>query len=112
MKITHKVPAEKDFIDDIVCNKCGKSCFNNKSYSPEGLIEVRVRGGYGSEILGDGDDFTFSICERCLAPIILDFEIKPVYGDTYHMDEDSFEEWSARARKALKEKDKRKPWKS
>ena len=111
MKITHKVTTETDFTDDIICNKCGKSCFGHKSYSPEGLIEVHVRGGYGSAVIGDGDTLTFSLCERCLVPIILDFKIPPDYHD--HHDQDAtFGGWSVRAAKALKRKDEREPWKS
>ena len=112
MKITHKVRVEKDFIDDIICNRCGKTCIPLKECGPEGLSEVNVRGGYGSEILGDGDFFTFSMCERCLAEIILDFKIPPEYGDTLSMKEDTYAQWCARAKENLKKKDVREPWKS
>ena len=98
MRITHKVMTETDFIDDILCNKCGRSCINDDAPSPEGLIEVNVRGGYGSKILGDGDDFTFSICETCLAQLFLEFKIPPSYQDCYDSDK-NFEEWCTWARK-------------
>ncbi len=92
MKITHKVMTETDFIDDIICNKCGKSCINEGAASPEGLIEVQVRGGYGSNALGDGSDFTFSICETCLVQVILTFEVPPDFYDCNDHDF-TFEEW-------------------
>ncbi len=103
MKITHKVMTETDFIDDILCNKCGKSCINKDAPSPEGLIEVQVRGGYGSNILGDGSDFRFSICETCLGQMILAFEIPPSYDDSLGSST-TFEEWCTWATKQLGEK--------
>ncbi len=92
MKITHKVMTETDFIDDIICNKCGESCINEDAPAPEGLIEVNLRGGYGSKVLGDGDDFTFSLCETCLALLMFGFKLPPVYSDTLDRNT-TFEKW-------------------
>lgn len=111
MRITHKIHVEEDFTDDIICNKCGNTCLPIKECGGEGLIEASVCGGYGSEIIGDGDSLTFSICERCLIEIILDFRIPPEHDD---MDGEEFShtEWCDRMRKNLRRKDTRKPWKS
>ena len=98
MKITTKVTVEQDFIQDIICNQCGESCINEGCPSPEGLIEVTVDGGYGSKHIGDGDSLTFSICERCLVGIVLEFKIPPDYYDRGDSDV-TFQDWKERIAK-------------
>lgn len=83
MKIIKKIKVEKvveeEVVEDILCNKCGRSCKNG--YYPEenpnydGLIEVTVMGGYGAK-LGDMTAYTFSICEDCLKEIFNSFKIE------------------------------------
>jgi len=102
MKITTKVTVEQDFIQDIICNKCGESCINEGCPSPEGLIEITADGGYGSNWIGDGDSLTFSICERCLVAIVLEFKIPPDYYDRGEPDV-TFQDWEARAKRNLGE---------
>lgn len=62
---------------DILCNKCGKSCFNEslEFSDPEGLIEVKVAGGYNSTVIGDLRSWRFSVCERCLSAFVKTFKI-------------------------------------
>lgn len=84
MKISHKEKIEKEIekIDDIICNKCGKSC---RAY-PEssmfsGLLEYRFNGCYGSEPLEDMTGYIFSICNPCLKEIFDTFKIPVVVID-------------------------------
>ena len=100
MKITHKVTVEKDFIDDIICNSCGQSCIPTEGCGPEGITEITVDGGYGSNVIGDGDSLTFSICEGCLVHIVMDFAIAPVYSNQDDVEPD-YDEWRKRATSAL-----------
>ena len=67
---------------DILCNKCGQSCSNEKRTNSKedareysGLIEAEVHGGYYSEALGDMVSIKFSICEHCLLKITNTFKI-------------------------------------
>lgn len=75
MKTTKKVMVEQEEIDDIFCNMCGDSCIDKHVKNAEGLIEVQVSGGYGSDHIGDGIEYTFSLCERCVMDAIRKFKI-------------------------------------
>ena len=87
MRKTHiqKRYVEEEIVDDILCNNCGGSCRDNCEMNEnfEGLIEVKVCGGYASK-LGDGSTYTFSICEDCLKTMFKNFAIKPkIYGEMW-----------------------------
>ncbi len=83
MQKTEVVSKEIEVISDIICNKCGNSC-RSKIYTSafEGLLEVAVRGGYGSSHLGDNEEYVFSLCELCLIKFMDTFTISP--DKTYH----------------------------
>jgi hypothetical protein len=110
MKIIEKIQVEKDCVRDVICNRCGKTCIPAGGCDrPEGLTEVSVDGGYGSEIIGDGDSLTFSLCERCVARMVILFVIAPEFRDN----EDgaaTFKQWSERAIKNLARDDERTKW--
>ena len=55
-----------EYIDDIVCNKCGNTCMGRALCNYEGLIEVTTTFGFGSYHFGDMTTLTFSLCEGCL----------------------------------------------
>jgi hypothetical protein len=78
MKIIKKVPQEIEVVDDVICNKCGKSCRPSKEV-PDfyGLIEASFTTGYESAALPDGSIYTFSLCENCLAELFETFQIEP-----------------------------------
>lgn len=67
---------EVNEVEDIICNKCGNSCFGEMNYN--GLIEAEVSGGYDSTHLLDGESYQFSICESCLDEIFNSFKIKAI----------------------------------
>lgn len=80
MKKTKKVAVTEVVEEtvDIICNKCGKSCSNQKPHkfrSYEGLIEAEVHGGYDSKVIGDLISWRFSVCESCLAKFVKTFKI-------------------------------------
>jgi hypothetical protein len=72
---------EVEVIDDVVCNKCGGSCYagdfgvGEKAF--EGLIEAEVNGGYYSKRLGDMNKYVFSLCEDCVVELFRSFKINP-----------------------------------
>jgi hypothetical protein len=78
MKITREVErvVVEQEVDDIICNKCGKSCKDHAGMNFEGLLEVSIQGGYAS-FLGDDAPHTFSLCERCLDEMFRTFVIPP-----------------------------------
>jgi len=82
MKISHIESKEvkQEIIDDIVCNKCGNSCYNKVIGIHDGIIEITLCGGYASK-LGDMVEYTFSICESCLLEMFDEFKIKPTIKD-------------------------------
>ena len=67
-------------VDDVVCNRCGKSCKDSMDMNYEGLLEATVRGGFASK-LGDGVEHRFSLCEDCLIELFKDFKHAPTTED-------------------------------
>ncbi len=68
----------------VLCNLCGESMrplgTANEQY-PHGLENARVCGGYHSYHLLDLSTYTFSLCEKCLRHLFMQFKIKPQVGD-------------------------------
>lgn len=81
MKIISKKLAEVEYVEDIICNRCGKSC-KNEVGDFDGLIEAEVIGGFYSPKIEDGTKISFSLCEHCVADLVQDFKIPPK-GDRY-----------------------------
>jgi hypothetical protein len=71
-KVTKTI--EEEEIEDIICNKCGRSLKGKYDYS--GINELRVEGGYDSPVFNDGDKYIFSLCEYCLKELFESFEIE------------------------------------
>lgn len=89
MKTTKKVLKEVEEIVDAFCNKCGESCRGKHSPNLDGLIEVKVDCGYGS-ILGDGNIYEFSLCEKCLTELFATFK-HPALKCNYLFPEESMD---------------------
>lgn len=69
----------------IPCNKCGKETgkIDHKHHvGYYGLVNAKVTGGYWSEDLSDCVEYKFSLCEKCLAELMLSFKI-PVQQRLY-----------------------------
>lgn len=78
MKIVREVEriVVEQEVDDIVCNRCGKSCMDRAGMNFDGLLEASIQGGYAS-LLGYCATYTFSLCERCLGAMFHAFVIPP-----------------------------------
>ena len=77
---TIKIKEEIEKVEDILCNRCGKSCIPGKDDGNDdgyGLIEKTVIGGYWSPELYDDVSYTFSLCESCLRELFDNFKIHP-----------------------------------
>jgi hypothetical protein len=73
----------------IPCNKCGQETGKLDKHPGRkhhvgyyGLINASVTGGYYSEDLSDCVRYKFSLCEKCLAELMLSFKI-PVKQQLY-----------------------------
>ena len=75
MRRTKTVIKLVDVVDDLICNKCGKTLKKENGGISNycGLEEVDMVCGYGSE--NDGSMFTFSLCEKCVLKIMSRFKI-------------------------------------
>lgn len=91
---THKEKKEvvEEFVDDVICNKCGKSLIDEGNMNYEGLIEASVSGGFHSKI-GDMVDLKFSLCEDCLIEMFKTFKHDPYVRDRSLYGRDSEEEF-------------------
>lgn len=72
MEITRKETKEVEVVDDIICNRCGKSC----ETALEGLYEAAeliADWGYGSS--KDGERSKAHLCEECFDGIVAEFVI-------------------------------------
>lgn len=67
----------KDTVEDILCNKCGKTCkiFCDKAhaYFNYGGLRATLIGVYGSR--WDEYELSFDLCEECTAELIKSFSI-------------------------------------
>ncbi len=79
---THKEKKEvvEEVVDDVICNKCGKSLIDEGNMNYEGLIEASVSGGFHSKI-GDMVELKFSLCEDCLLEMFKTFKHEPYVRD-------------------------------
>jgi len=85
MRIIKTVNKAVEETDNIFCNKCGKSCYSEVAYG--GLIGAKVKGGYCSKFIGDGDNYQFDICEKCFKEYADTFVIPAKVGNFYFPEE-------------------------
>ena len=84
MKKTTIVKQEVEIVEDVICNKCGSSCRpSNEVPDFYGLIEASFTTGYESVALPDGKEYTFSLCESCIAELFKSFAINPEEKDFF-----------------------------
>jgi len=82
----HSCGKEIIILEDILCNKCGKTCKiyidrEHKHYNYEGL-RATVHAGFGSSL--DGLNLKFDLCDNCLIGLIKDFRI-PFEAEEYDL---------------------------
>lgn len=57
----YKIVEKKDLeVDDVICDSCGKSCYNGTNFE---FIELVNHWGYGSK--HDMETWEAQICEEC-----------------------------------------------
>ena len=76
------ITADVEVVDEYLCNKCGGSQIKKFSEEDErgcvyGLEQVKFTTGYLSGALPDCMEYTFSLCEECLAEMFKTFKIPP-----------------------------------
>lgn len=72
MKVMKKVQKETEELDDIICDRCGKSCFDNNNFQ---YATLSADWGYGSK--KDLEHHEAEICELCYDEVIILVGIKP-----------------------------------
>jgi hypothetical protein len=79
MKVYKKVTKEVEELDDVICNKCGKTLKKEifrDDFNYCGLEELIMSCGYGSD--NDGDVYIFSLCEECVFKLMSEFKIQAI----------------------------------
>lgn len=79
--VKETVTREVEYVEDVICNRCGNTCKPPDASDFYGLIEARVSGGYWSPRLGDMRVYVFSLCENCLDELFSTFKIDPLVDD-------------------------------
>jgi len=83
-RITEMATEEKRTIVDITCNNCGESCMvelGNTAMKDFCGLSVDITGGYTSPAIGDGKNYRFDLCEKCLMNIITQLKIPAEVND-------------------------------
>jgi hypothetical protein len=64
------------------CNACGGDLIPAGAGYPEGIVNLTVKGGYGSKILQHLTAYRFSMCETCLMALFHTFKVPAMVWDT------------------------------
>lgn len=73
------IKIEKNNLDYVKCNKCGKELKVSNGTIKEGICSVDYAWGYFSD--KDGEVHSFDLCEKCYDAMINEFAIKPDIKD-------------------------------
>ena len=65
---------EKNKVEKIICNKCGKEIWVHGGIPQEDVLEVEKRWGYHSR--KDNQVDRFDLCEDCYDELVESFQIK------------------------------------
>ncbi len=76
MIITKKEAAEKEVVEKVICNCCGKEIEKNSHGYMEDYIHIEKTWGYTSS--KDGDKTNVDICEECWNKFERNFKIKSI----------------------------------
>jgi len=81
---TQTITKTAEVTTDILCNKCGNSLLEGKGSGGEdayGLVGAYVSTGYFSPALGDGNEYSFDMCEKCLDELFKTFKHDPLVSN-------------------------------
>jgi hypothetical protein len=79
MKISSFKERIQEVIDDVLCNKCGKTQLYAKedfNYEVYG-VQCYFTGGFYSKAFPDMSEWEFSLCEECLFELFKTFKYQP-----------------------------------
>ncbi len=73
---------EQEFLEDLCCNKCGKSCKHIVTQGADGKDVVQyefavVSASFGYWSHSDGSIYDFDLCEDCFYELFNSLKIKP-----------------------------------
>lgn len=68
---------EEEVVDDVLCNKCGKSCRSKIWDNVFDKLTIKTTGGYNSYYPDDMVTVEFDLCEYCLKDFVESFKINP-----------------------------------
>lgn len=72
-----KVQVEKEYIDYIICDKCGRKLDPEDFLEFQERLSIRFCGGYGS-IFGDLNEMSCDLCQYCVKELLGDYLKKNV----------------------------------
>jgi hypothetical protein len=85
---TQTITKTTEVVIDVLCNKCGESLIEGKGSGGEaiyGLAHAHVSTGYFSPALGDGNEYEFDLCEKCLKELFKTFKHDPLIGNFFEI---------------------------
>jgi hypothetical protein len=59
-------------VEDIICDKCGKSCIGECGNFCG--VKIECVGGYDSPVFEDESEITYHVCEHCISTWIKSWE--------------------------------------
>lgn len=77
---------EQVITTDAICNQCGESCMvglGGTDITEYCGLSVDFTGGYSSPVIGDGINYKFDLCEKCLMVIMNQLKIPPDVTEVY-----------------------------
>ena len=77
MRITQEKQTVKTVIDDVICNRCGKSCKASGDNPNFFYARCVADGGYGSRRFVVGHRYAFDLCEDCTIEVARGFKHSP-----------------------------------
>jgi hypothetical protein len=82
MKKFTEIEQKVEELSQVVCNKCGETCFvktNSEDFDPNDYkteyLEVDISWGYFSK--KDGESHEWEICEKCYDKFVKSFKVPP-----------------------------------
>jgi len=103
MKVKNTKMVAREVVEDVICNKCGKSTFAGQKMMPKmeqfGIDTLMCSGYYSPRLPDDGLYLTFALCEPCVLDLAKTFVI-PMYDET------SKKEWTEEEVEEMKNKSK------
>lgn len=88
MFMTARRQVESGVVEDVLCNKCGKSC-RNEAFAHDGIehfdftVLKYETGSYGSAFDGVNPDEPVHLCDVCCIALLLSLKLQPKFWCNY-----------------------------